>query len=62
MDPGRTPPRTTCGDSRSLITWDYAFVPQTWPIQNVDVGKFEDYWAKGGMSDHVPIVVTLTPG
>lgn len=41
---------------------DYVFVPETWlPIQNVEVGKFEDYSARGGMSDHVPIVASLSP-
>jgi hypothetical protein len=40
---------------------DYVFVPGVWPIENVVVGSFEEYSRRGGMSDHVPIVVTVSP-
>lgn len=39
---------------------DFVFVPETWTINAVEVGTFEDYTA-AGLSDHVPLVVTVDP-
>lgn len=38
---------------------DYVFVPAEWPIQSVEVGTFDAYSRSGGLSDHVPVVVTI---
>ena len=39
---------------------DFVFVPKTWMIKEVEVGKFADYSLQGGMSDHTPVVVSVT--
>jgi len=39
---------------------DLQFVPTTWTIKSVEVGTFDDYVATG-LSDHVPVVVTVDP-
>lgn len=38
---------------------DYVFVPAAWRIHSVEVGTFDDYSRLGGLSDHVPIVVSI---
>lgn len=38
---------------------DFVFVPETWSIRSVDVGTFDDYSRPGGLSDHVPVVVSI---
>jgi exonuclease III len=40
---------------------DFVFVPATWRIDSVEVGTFDDYSARGGMSDHTPVIVSITP-
>lgn len=40
---------------------DFVFVPEQWAIEKVDVGTFADYSAPGGMSDHVPVIVSVAP-
>lgn len=37
---------------------DYVFVPEVWPIQSVRIGAFDDYRR---LSDHVPVLVTISP-
>lgn len=41
---------------------DYVFVPEAWRIERVEVGvgTFEDYSQLGGLSDHVPVVVSTS--
>lgn len=39
---------------------DFVFVPESWRINSVDIGTFEEY-TQSGLSDHVPIVVTVDP-
>ena len=41
---------------------DYCFVPEVWSksISAVTVGKFDD-WVRTGLSDHVPLIVDLSP-
>jgi len=39
---------------------DYVFVPAAWRIHSVEVGTFEDYPGRA-LSDHVPIVVSISP-
>jgi exonuclease III len=41
---------------------DFVFVPVSWSIEVVDVGTFDHYSQPGGMSDHVPVVVSVSPG
>lgn len=38
---------------------DFVFVPDTWVIRSVEVGTFEDYPAARGLSDHVPVTVSV---
>lgn len=38
---------------------DFVFVPESWPIQNVQVGSFEDY-PGSRVSDHVPVIVSVS--
>jgi endonuclease/exonuclease/phosphatase family metal-dependent hydrolase len=40
---------------------DFVFVPATWLIDSVEIGTFEEY-AKRGLSDHVPVVVSISTG
>ncbi len=37
---------------------DFVFVPEAWPIRSVDVGAFKDYTMRG-LSDHVPVIVSI---
>jgi exodeoxyribonuclease-3 len=39
---------------------DFVFVPASWTIGSVDVGGFDEYPGRG-LSDHVPVVVTVSP-
>jgi hypothetical protein len=39
---------------------DFVFVPRTWEIDAVELGTFDKYTA-GGLSDHVPVVASVTP-
>lgn len=39
---------------------DFVFVPAAWRILSVEVGTFDDYSRPGGLSDHVPVVVSIT--
>jgi endonuclease/exonuclease/phosphatase family metal-dependent hydrolase len=39
---------------------DYVFVPERWRLEAVEVGAFEDYTERG-LSDHVPVIVTVSP-
>lgn len=36
---------------------DYCFVPKEWHINNVTIGKFEDWQGK---SDHCPVIVDIS--
>jgi exonuclease III len=38
---------------------DFVFVPESWSIQSVEVGSFEDYPGRR-LSDHVPVIVSVT--
>jgi endonuclease/exonuclease/phosphatase family metal-dependent hydrolase len=38
---------------------DFVFVPTTWNVGSVEVGTFDAYSRPGGMSDHVPVVVSI---
>jgi endonuclease/exonuclease/phosphatase family metal-dependent hydrolase len=38
---------------------DFVFVPEAWTVQSVDVGTFDDYSRSGGLSEHVPVIVTI---
>ena len=40
---------------------DFVFVPAEWRVQSVEVGTFNDYSRPGGLSDHVPVVVSVSP-
>jgi exonuclease III len=39
---------------------DFVFVPVSWSIEAVEVGTFDRYSRPGGMSDHVPVVVSVS--
>jgi exonuclease III len=39
---------------------DFVFVPMKWRIRAVEVGTFKDYSQLGGLSDHVPVVVSVS--
>jgi endonuclease/exonuclease/phosphatase family metal-dependent hydrolase len=39
---------------------DFVFVPTAWNVRSVEVGTFEAYSAPGGLSDHVPVVVSVS--
>lgn len=39
---------------------DYVFVPEAWRIDAVEVGTFSEYAQPGGLSDHMPIVVSIS--
>jgi exodeoxyribonuclease III len=62
-------PGSNTDDATSFHMWnqekrfhmDFVFVPREWHIQAVGVGSFEDY-AGAGLSDHVPVVVTVSDG
>lgn len=55
-------------DATSYFLWqrsrpyhmDFVFVPGSWRINSVYIGTFEEY-TRSGLSDHVPIVVAITP-
>jgi exonuclease III len=38
---------------------DFVFVPAEWHIHSVEVGAFDDY-TRRGLSDHVPVLVSLS--
>jgi endonuclease/exonuclease/phosphatase family metal-dependent hydrolase len=49
------------GREEERFHMDYVFVPKAWRrIQSVEVGTFRKY-VQSGLSDHVPVVVTLRP-
>ena len=37
---------------------DYCFVPKSWRIEKVEIGKFDDW---SGVSDHCPLIVDISP-
>jgi exodeoxyribonuclease III len=39
---------------------DFIFIPTDWDIESVDIGTFDDFPARG-LSDHVPVAVTVRP-
>lgn len=39
---------------------DFVFVPEAWSLHGVEVGSFADYSRPGGLSDHVPVIVSIT--
>lgn len=40
---------------------DWCFTPTEWAIDDVQVGGYETYSAKGGPSDHAPLIVEVGP-
>ena len=40
--------------------YDYCFVPEAWRLNSVSVGTF-DAWVGTKLSDHVPVLVNVTP-
>jgi endonuclease/exonuclease/phosphatase family metal-dependent hydrolase len=39
---------------------DFVFVPAEWHVQSVEVSAFEHYPGRG-LSDHVPVIVSISP-
>ena len=40
---------------------DYVFLPSSWKIEDVQIGTFSEYSATG-RSDHMPVLVSSSPG
>jgi exonuclease III len=46
-------------EPRSIFHIDYIFLPETWRVENVEIGTYEQWCRSTPRSDHAPVVVDV---